>query len=226
MKKTIAGLLLASAVCRAEDLPDIEKMGSKYWAQGRDSDLSVVQNRKFYKNKKLELTAFGGVISNDPFVDIKQTGGSLGFHINEYFAVRVSAWKCFVTPSSAMATLNEQVGAVANTNEPSYTVDGEVLFAPIYGKLSFLGAKIIYYDLHVLGGLGTTMTESGSYLTPLVGIGQQVFITKRVSIPLDYRIGYYRDAVLAKSENTRRIAGYRDTFSYVFTLGVSLMFGF
>ena len=37
-----------------------------------------------------------------------------------------------------------------------------------HGKLSLIGKSIIYYDLHLLGGVGQTSTEAGTYRTEQV----------------------------------------------------------
>src|SRR5262249_6439042 len=77
-------------------------------------------------------------------------------------------------------------------NRPSSFFGLEGAYSPLYGKLSLVGKKIIYYDMHVFAGAGATKTEVGTLFTPGGGIGQQIYITRWASILMDYRIQYFK----------------------------------
>ncbi len=58
---------------------DVSKVTEKYWAQGKDSELGVVQNRKYSNEKRFEIDLLTGSLSYDPFQSIANYGVSFGF---------------------------------------------------------------------------------------------------------------------------------------------------
>ena len=204
---------------------NLDSIKEKYWARGDETELGVVQNRAYSKKGKVEVTVIGGVLFSDPFLDTKVLGGSVGYHFSEYLSGHLIGFKHMVSPSSALLTFQDQLGATTNTNQPSSYLGAEGNASIFYGKLSVLGKSIIYYDFHMLGGAGVTTTESGSYITPSVGLGQRFYISKLASVRLDYRLQYYRETLLEKQVVTRlgQPTGQRDNWSNVITLGVSFM---
>src|SRR6185369_15382523 len=63
---------------------DVTKVTEKYWAQGKDSELGVVQNRKYSNEHRIELDLIGGTVSTDPFLSVHHFGGTLGYHFTQY----------------------------------------------------------------------------------------------------------------------------------------------
>lgn len=206
---------------------DVETIKQKYWAKGKESELGVVQNRLYTKAKKWNLGVFGGVISSDPFLSVKNAGGFLGYNFSEYVAVNVVYWKHFVNPSSALQTFEGTLGATTNNNPPSHFFGLEGVFSLIYGKISFLGEKIIYYDLHMIGGLGRTTTRNGDYLTPYAGIGQNIYFSKVTSLQVDYRIQYYKEDIIerVRPSTIGQKLGSRSNWTNVVTVGFSFLIG-
>jgi outer membrane beta-barrel protein len=210
---------------------DVGAIKEKYWARGDENELGVVQNRLYSKSHKVELGFFGGLTSSDPFLNTKQLGGSLGYHISELWAVHALAWKSFTSPSSAQTELSKDLGgALPDTNEPQAFYGGEVGFSPIYGKLSLMGSSIIYYDFHLLAGGGATKTQSGTYMTPLAGLGQQIWVANWMSLRIDYRLMTYQEDVLEKNTGAPTPVGGvveagRRNWTNTVTLGVTFLVG-
>jgi hypothetical protein len=86
---------------------------------------------------------------------------------------------------------------------------------------------IIYYDMHLLGGLGLTNTESGKYFTPSLGIGQRFYVNRRTSLRIDYRAMFYHEALLEKEipQKIGTVQGHRNNWTHVITVGIDIMFG-
>jgi outer membrane beta-barrel protein len=206
---------------------NVENIKEKYWARGDESEMGVVQNRTYSKDRKWELGVFGGAILNDPFLNVNNYGLSLGYHFSEYFAVNALMWKANATGSAALKTFEETKGGETNYNKPKSYTGGEAVGSFLYGKLSVAGKSIIYYDMHLLGGLGMTNTENGTYATPHVGVGQQVYLGKNVSLRLDYRLMYYHEDIKERviTAHLGETVGSRNNFSNVITIGASFMFG-
>jgi len=208
---------------------NVDTIKEKYWARGNESELGVVQNRLYSKEFKFELATFGGLVSSDPFLSVKSAGLSLGFHFSEYWAVHAFGWRSFVAPSSAQIAFQEWSGEPrVNTNEPRAFMGAEVTASPLYGKLSLVGKKIIYYDMHISAGAGMTRTESGSFLTPFFGIGQQVYMTQWMSLRLDYRPMWYRETIKEKinPQTYGTVKGQRINWTHAVTFGATFLVGF
>ena len=203
----------------------VDAMKEKYWEKTTDVELRVVQNRRYTQYKKFELQLFGGTISTDPFLAVKNLGGSLSYHFNDYFAAKVLGFKDIVGNSSALSTLQQDNNTTANTNEPKYFIGGEVDFVPLYGKFSLMGNAIVYVDTHIDGGLGETTTQTGHDLTPFLGLGEQFYLNRWSSFNIDYRLMYYRETLDQKTVGQPNLGGpidNRASWNDVITLGISV----
>jgi outer membrane beta-barrel protein len=236
MKYLIHVLILTLTICSfsalAEDSApdgkgeklDTNALKNKYWARGDSTQLGVVQNRTYSKARKFALGMFGGTVMSDPWLNTTTYGASLGYHFNEFMSAELLYMKDIVGPSSALELFRSKNGRV-NTNEPKNYYGAEGVFSLIYGKVSLLGSSIIYYDMHMNAGLGRTSTDSGSYLTPSVGLGQRYFISQKMSIRLDYRMMIFREQLIEQTDTSKlgTIAGTRTNFSNTITLGLDYL---
>jgi outer membrane beta-barrel protein len=215
------------ALKRGNETQELEKVKKRYWAAGEEAEIGVVQNRTYAKSEKFELGVFGGLTINDPFLNTKTAGIDIGYNVTEYFGLHAVGWKSFVSPSSALVTFEREKAATANTNLPKSYLGLEALGSVFYGKLSVLGAKIIYYDLHLAGGAGVTETENGNYLTPGIGIGQRFYANKWFSVRIDYRLQFYKEDVKQKTIVTQigQTIGQRNVFSNTITVGLQFLLG-
>ncbi len=223
----ILSLTMLSGTLFADEKVDVDAIKEKYWARGNESELGVVQNRQYSKEKKFQLSLIGGISFSDPFLSVKQVGASAGFHLNEYISFHALWWKYIADDSSALKTFKETLGATTNTNIPNWYLGGEVAGSILYGKLSVVGKAIIYYDMHLLGGGGVTQTESGLFGTVSGGIGQQVYLNRWISLSVDYRLQWYREAILEKTIPARmgQLQGYRNNWNNTINLGVNVLWG-
>jgi outer membrane beta-barrel protein len=205
---------------------NVENIKEKYWARGDESELGVVQNRLYSKERRFQLGLFGGIVASDPFLSIKNLGVSFGYNFGEYLGIHLLSWKDYTNGSSAREKL-EEGGKKANTNEPSSYYGGELDWSILYGKLSLLGKKIIYYDMHLSAGLGFTKTESGTNFTQGIGIGQQFYLNKFMTFKIDYRLQRYNEVILEKEITTKlgQPQGTRSNFSNVITIGLTFLIG-
>ncbi|MGK5086399.1 hypothetical protein WDW86_02480 [Bdellovibrionota bacterium FG-2] len=209
------------------DVVEVEKIKEKYWAKADETELGVVQNRAYANAKKLEFGIFGGTVNTDPFLLVRNAGATAGYYFSPYFSTHIVCWKNFASGSSALKTFEATSGYTANTNIPRSFCGAQASGDFLYGKLSLFGAMIIYFDLHVRGGVGETRTESGKSLGPFVGLGQQIHLNKGFSLTLDYRMMVYQEALLGKvpGANFGTVLGNRTNVTDVITLGVSFTMG-
>lgn len=233
--KFLLVLLLTTATARAAEPPaapatqnpdvvDVEKIKSKYWAKGDEAELGVVQNRLYSNAKHIELQGYGGIVASDPFLSVKNAGAALGYHLNNHFALHATYWRSFAGPSAALKTFESELKSTTNTNEPKGFFGLQASGGFMYGKLSLLGKSIIYFDLFLRGGVGETVTETGNWITPFLGLGQQIHLSKVISLLLDYKYMRYEEDIRGKvpgTANFGKILGTRVNTTDVVTLGVA-----
>src|ERR1035437_7106597 len=82
-----------NSIVFAQEEVDLTKITEKYWAEGKETELGVVQNRKYTTAKKIELGLLLGTISTDPFLSVHHIGGSVGYHFSPYTSVHLTSWK-------------------------------------------------------------------------------------------------------------------------------------
>jgi outer membrane beta-barrel protein len=207
---------------------DVGAIKNRYWTRGDDSEIGVVQNRIYSKAGFVEVGAFGGLVLTDPFLSVKSAGGRIGYHFSEFLSLHALGWKNFSGHSSAYTDFETTRGAVPLVNEPKWFAGGEIGASLLYGKLSFLGKSIIYYDFHLLGGAGMTGTDNGQYLTPFAGFGQQIYLGQSVALSIDYRLmAYYEDMVETAPAPalTGQYVRSRWNWTNSITLGVTFLLG-
>jgi outer membrane beta-barrel protein len=205
---------------------DLDQIRNRYWAQGNETEMGVVQNRTYTKQGKVESWIFGGLLASDPFLSVKSLGFSLGYHFNEQVSVDIFGYRNWVSDSSALEVLH-QGAKEANTNPPRGTVGADVQGSLLYGKLSLVGKKILYYDMHVGLGAATTATESGNYFGPVFSIGQSVYVGRNVAFRVDYRMVAYRENIIEKqvTQTKGQVVGQRNNFSNSVQIGMSFLWG-
>ena len=204
---------------------EVKNLRKRYWAKGDTTELEVIQNRQFKKRGKFRLGLGGGFNGTDPFLSVKQLGGSLGYYFGENWAVQLTGSKYFVSSSSALVTL-ESNGYGTLLNRPSSFVGAEALFSPLYGKLAFFGNQILYFDFYVLGGLGSLSADNGSSTAIHAGLGQQVYLTKSMAINLELRVHRFKENLSAPktvtlvpgTETSRTTYSWISNFGLVFLL--------
>jgi outer membrane beta-barrel protein len=201
---------------------DVSKVTQKYWAQGKDTELGVVQNRKYTSEHRLELDLFTGTVSTDPFLSVHHYGGSLGYYFSQYFSAHATAWKDSVSNSDAYNSFKAQTSnASVDLNRPKSFYGLELNENFLYGKASLLGNAIIYVDIYALGGAGVTATDSGSYFTPFLGLGQKIHINQWLALDLNYRVMFFNETIPSATGG----AGHeRSNTTDVVTLGLCLFY--
>jgi outer membrane beta-barrel protein len=200
---------------------DVSKVTEKYWAEGKDSELGVVQNRRYSNEGHFELDLLTGSISSDPFYSTASYGASLGYHLSPNLSLHALAWKASTQDSDAYRQLRiEAPSADLYRNAPKSFYGLQVNENLLYGKASLFGKMIIYVDLFLLGGLGMTNTETGTNPTPFIGLGQKIHLNSFAVLDLDYRIMRYSESVKNSSGSTHERTNVTDVLS----LGLGFQF--
>jgi outer membrane beta-barrel protein len=213
-----------------EKASNIEKDLALFW--GKKREIKVIQKREFEKNGKVEVTVGGGVIPNDSFIFYGLAILKAAYHLSESLALEVQYSHNFQSNTSLKDEL-ENSPELPITKVPVYeylkrNVTLNVMWAPIYGKISFLGSKLTHFDTYLTLGIGFMMNQYRQENNPNlqskndpsanVGIGFRWFITDKINIRTEYRQHFFQKA---------EIPGVGTSLSTPaeITLGVGFLFG-
>ncbi|MBC7465506.1 MAG: outer membrane beta-barrel domain-containing protein [Bdellovibrio sp.] len=179
--------------------------------------MRVVQNRLVDRNNRLEIAGQFGLVSGaDSYVNTKNWGGILQYHINSKWSIGASYEKANNNLTdegtrrydAAYACQNNKAGACDLTaprvDFPLETKLLSVSFYPIYGKLNIFDSSIAQFDLYTSLGVGRKTLQSGGTNVYAGSIGVGVWINSLMTLRLEGRYENYKD--LLQTENRQQNA--------------------
>ncbi|MBL7542500.1 MAG: outer membrane beta-barrel domain-containing protein [Bdellovibrionaceae bacterium] len=143
------------------DKLDIQKLEQKYWS-AKDDDFSVIQNRAFPKEKRVYLSANYGVPFNDPNSVGSLTGVNLGYFFNERWGLELGYTNSNFKFNDTVDYFKKEYGVLPDHNTFKSAQTLMAYWVPIYAKMSLMDKKIIYFDMGIGLGVGTTTYEQNS----------------------------------------------------------------
>lgn len=186
-------------------------------AQSDDYDVIAIKKKYFLKAKRHEFGLNVGVIPNDSFSTGVPLGGHWGYHLSESFALELSGGYNISFNTDATNTLENNFGITPSIDELNYYGELHAAWSPIYGKLSFLTKKIIYFDMSFYAGGGVSdlsMTGLNPHLT--FGISPRFVLNKWMALRFDIK-----DNVIIRTS-----PGTRNTIKQVLFVMAGLHFFF
>jgi outer membrane beta-barrel protein len=176
-----------------------------------DYEVRVIRPKYFQKGGRFELGAQFSAIMNETFVYTYMASGLMTFHFNESFAIEAQGSYGFSIDREEKEVLKNQFDIRTQIFRTSYTLEGALLWTPIYGKWQLPSGRLIYFDTFLSAGGGLNgifwdykdfceqtkdvngllssipTNKTSAYPTFSFGIGQRYFINKSVSVKWDLR---------------------------------------
>ena len=233
----LAALVFASGAAAQTDA-DPEEYDEDYDFSWLDPDkkIYVVQNRKYLKGRKLEVSLAGGLNLSGPYTSSSVWLLRGGYFFNEQFGISiVGGWQS----NSASPTLVElkQTSATSvlpNVRDVESFYGGTFVWVPFYGKFNLFN-QIFYIDWHLEAGVATASSrvnlsflagQDDSFATTshtgfLWGTGFKFFITQTFAARLDMLALYYSAPIVRQGVTT---AETTTNDNYYLTLGLSAHF--
>jgi outer membrane beta-barrel protein len=188
------------------DKLDIKDLEQKYWAP-KDTDFSVVQNRTYSKANRLALSVMTGPIVNDPF----NSGYNYELEANYYFDERYGVQAMYIKDDlSNSKNTNDFMNLSGGGVLPDYNRDTSFYgvgfnWVPFYAKMSFLGKKIIYFDMQITPTIGMSnyeqITSVGNNQKSAFAYGYDItqfyFFSNNWAIRADLHNEYYGEKVVS-----------------------------
>lgn len=152
------------------------------------SSTYALQDRAYRLQNEFSLML--GFLPSDPYTKGAFAQGGYAFHFNDYIGLQARGAFAVPVPTSLRTQL-ERDFSVLPTLFPSvqFFVGGDLLFRPLYGKLSAIDKTVVHAELHLIGGGSAFGYTDG--ITPSlrpavnVGLGARVFLGKFASLKLD-----------------------------------------
>lgn len=230
----------AAKASKKSDLKvDLQDLEQQYWTP-QDTEFKVVQNRKFSKDGKYALSLQLGPLVNDDYAEGSAIlGVTLGYYFTEFSGVELNYTNYSVKESTVVTSFIDQFGGVRpDHNLPVSYIGASYNWIPIYGKMSILDKKIIYFDLAISPGLGlmkyeqktdptsASVTHHGEEKSSFVlalDISQHFFFSEKIAFRVDMKNRYYKQDIL--KYNTGEAARSSSKTSTLWQVGFTYYFG-
>ncbi len=176
---------------------DLERELGLFWGERRK--VEVVQKRLFEKDGGFELQAFAGVIPNDDFIVYSPVGARVAYNFSEAFAVQASFAFAMDHDTELTTFLVDEIGLKeADIQEfIDFYYNVNLLWAPVYGKISLLGLKLTHFDTYIGVGFGAFRTQTLDPENPVKNpedkpagntvVGFRWYVTDWFNVQTDYR---------------------------------------
>jgi outer membrane beta-barrel protein len=122
--------------------------------------VKAVQRKGFLKRDRIELTVSPLATLNDAFYQKVGVGGRLAWNIQDSFAVAARGAYWWTVRSDHLRQGQTAFQAQLLSSQPYAQLALDALWSPIYGKASWLGSRIVHFDVYLLGGLGAVWSDT------------------------------------------------------------------
>ncbi len=165
-------------------------------------EISVIQKKYLPKTERFQFFGGVGTTTNSPWFLNLGAKVNVGYYFTESLGLEVSS--IFLSNSERQVSQeirdNNSLQPEKFVNTKSY-MGVDIVWAPIYGKISMLNERIIPFDMYFSFGAGTSSTNSqeGSVPTLHIGTGQIFAITKAIAFRWDYSWTMFQATPVADS---------------------------
>lgn len=220
---------------------DVQNLEKRYWAP-KDTKFKVVQNRTYTKTKKLSLTLMPSLMLNEEYSKGFGMDLAVGYYFNDRWGVELE----YQTMSLDDNDLQSEVialGGFANHGKTTSYMGVTGRWMPFYAKMSFMGTRIVYFDLSLGVSAGIMNYEqqfdaaNATVRSALAGqsldqsafavgfdISQSFYMSKKLLLRVDYKHRFYtQDLIIGGTLAPGASAGDRAEDSISLNLGVTYL---
>lgn len=151
------------------------------------NEIAVIQKKFLPKSKRFQL--FGGfaAMTNDPWFQNYGLNIKLGWNLTESWGLELSS----LSMSNSDTQNIKDLKANRVRTDDIITTKGysglDIVWSPIYGKMSLGDRKIIPFDIYFSAGAGNTQADGGDAGSTFhLGTGQLFAISKNTGIRWDF----------------------------------------
>jgi outer membrane beta-barrel protein len=209
MKRLVSVWLVAATVLSIAPMALAQDRGGRgsgplgdelqdYWAERRG--VEVISRRLYEKVGRHQLSLYGSVIPNDPFLNYYPIGLRYDYYLLESIALEIDGsyiGDTFRSDSDLETFLGGEGVNVDLLDQQRWRAHFGVNWSPFYGKIAFLNQKLIHFDFNLFGGIGVvnvrsltadrTREEDEYKVEGSLGAGFNIWLSQMFSIRIDYR---------------------------------------
>lgn len=188
-------------------------------------EVSVIQKKYLPKTERFQFYGALGTTTNTPWFLNYGAKLNLAYHFTESLGLELSGLFLNSSEREVAKEIRDNNGLKPEQfiyTKGYYGLD--VIWSPIYGKLSNLDGGIVPFDMYFSVGAGTSNTNSSEKDVPTIHIGTgQIFaITKAIAFRWDYSLNIFEATPISSVGTATPAKGsYNDL---ILTAGVSFFF--
>lgn len=184
-------------------------------------DIAIIQKRFLPKTKRFEISGAGVLNTNNAYFNNIGIAGRFAFYLQEKLGLEGTY--IFLDSSERPITKglkDDQNIKTESLVEPEGYYGVSLKWAPLYGKMAWLGEKIVPFDIYFAPGFGMTQTALGESHTTLSFAAGQIFaLSKSSGIRWDLLWNFYQAETRQGTETSK--SNHSDL---ILTLGYSFFF--
>lgn len=212
------------APAAVEDVPDNKPL-TDFKGLGTLSpfkEVSIIQKRFMPKTGRFQL--FGGIslVTNDPFFNTFGGVAKIAYFLNETWGIEFNYFA--LTTSERQSTKELQDNNNVKTESLAYPKSYfgvDLMYVPIYGKMTWFNERILPFDLYFSAGYGSTATSTNENAgTVHLATGQMFALTKSLAFRWDFSWNFY-NASTVDQNNVKTTNSFNNLF---LTVGMSWFF--
>lgn len=200
-----------SATSDLDSLADNDGLVEKSRLIAPAKKIESVQGRNVDLNSRLELgLSYGPTFGGEAYLATQNFGASLDYHIVPRLSVGARYYHAFnqltsvgtdafntAQYASAGGSTNYKIPAI---DYPMDTYMGVANWSLTYGKINFFDARIVQFDVYLLGGAGEIIMSSGPTPTYTGGAGMAFWWTQHLSLRVEGRYQTYSETTYAGTQ--------------------------
>jgi outer membrane beta-barrel protein len=187
-------------------------------------DIAIIQRRFLPKTKRFEASGAATINTNNAYFNNVGIAGRFAFYFQE--KIGIEGTYMFLDSSERPITKglkDKKRISTASLVEPEAYYGVSLKWAPLYGKMAWLGEKIVPFDLYLTPGFGVTKTALGkSHTTFSIGGGQLFALTKSSGLRWDLNWNFYQAETIP--DTTTGVSSKSNHSDLVLTVGYSFFF--
>lgn len=167
-------------------------------------EVSVIQRRYLPKTGRFQL--FGGLtmVTNDPFYMTYGGVAKASYFLSEKWGVEFNYFALSTSTRSVTEDLKSTQGVGTENLVYAKSYMGlDVMYIPIYGKMTWFNEKIVPFDLYFSAGYGSTNTQAGENPGTIhLATGQIFAISKSYAFRWDFSWNMFSAKGIDNSDST------------------------
>jgi len=191
---------------------------SKESVEVREDRIKSIQRKPFIKKGRWELTPLFIISLNDAFYQKMGGGASLAYHLADSLGLELHAGYVGTVQTDMVGFFQQANQALPKVSQLQYYLTANVMWSPLYGKLSLFTDEIVHFDAYLVGGFGMASTETGIKFASSIGLGLRYFATSWLVIKIEVRDMIYTEKLKLDVQRTE----FSDLQNHImFSAGVS-----